>query len=62
MINVGATEGRGNVSVTCDDEVEALETFDMRLTLTNSSTGITLGRDTCEGQINDSTGKWVLMI
>ena len=56
-INAGATEGRANVSVTCDDEVEGLETFDMRLTLTSSSSGVTLGRDTCEGQINDSTGK-----
>ena len=43
--------------MTCDDEVEGLETFDMRLTLTSSSYGVTLGRDTCEGQINDSTGK-----
>ena len=56
-INVGATEGRANVSVTCDNEVEGLESFDMTLTLTRNSTGITLGRDTCEGQINDSTGK-----
>ena len=43
--------------MTCDDEVEGLETFDMTLTLTSSSSGVTLGRDTCEGQINDSTGK-----
>ena len=43
--------------MTCDDEVEGLETFDMTLTLTSSSPGVELGRDTCEGQINDSTGK-----
>ena len=29
----------------------------MTLTLTNSVTGVTLGRDTCEGVITDSTGK-----
>ena len=56
-INAGATEGRANVSVTCDDEVEGLETFDMTLTLTSSSSGAMLGRDTCEGEISDSTGK-----
>ena len=26
-INAGATKGRANVSVTCDDEVEGSETF-----------------------------------
>ena len=43
--------------MTCDDEVEGLETFDMTLTLTTSSSGIKLGRNTSEGQITDSTGK-----
>ena len=56
-INAGSTDGRANISVTCDDVVEGLETFNMTLTLTGGSSGITLGRDTCEGQINDSTGK-----
>ena len=55
-INAGATEGRANISVTCDDEVEGLETFDMTLTLASSSSGVTLGRDTSEGRITDSTG------
>ena len=55
-INAGATEGRANVSVTCDDEVEGLETFDMTLTLTSSSSNVMLGRNTSEGYINDSTG------
>ena len=55
-IDAGATDGRANVSVTCDDEVEGLESFDMTLTLTSSSSGVTLGRSTCEGQITDSTG------
>ena len=43
--------------MTCDDEVEGLEIFNMTLTLTSSSSGVELGRDTCEGQINDNTGK-----
>ena len=50
-INAGATDGRANISVTCDNVTEGLETFGMRLTLTSSSSGVTLGRDTCEGQI-----------
>ena len=56
-IDAGAMEGGANISVTCDDDVEGLETFDMRLTLTSSSDGVTLGRDTSVGQIIDSTGK-----
>ena len=43
--------------MTCDDVVEGLETFDMTLALTANYSGITLGRDTCKGQITDSTGK-----
>ena len=54
-IDAGATEGRANIAVTCDDEVEGSETFDM--TLTSSVTGVMLGRDTSEGVITDSTGK-----
>ena len=42
--------------MTFDDEV-GLETFDMTLTLASSSSRVTLGRDTCEGRIIDSTGK-----
>ena len=57
-INAGATEGRANIAVTCDDEVEGSETFDM--TLTSSATGVMLGRDTSEGVITDSTGKWTV--
>ena len=56
-INAGVTEGRANISVTCDDVIEGLETFDMTLTLTSSSSGVTLGRDTSEGRITDSTGR-----
>ena len=56
-VKAGATEGRANVSVTCDDEVEGLETFDMTLTLTSSSSRVMLGRDRCKGQIIDPIGK-----
>ena len=56
-INAGTTEGRANIAVTCDDEVEGLKTFDMTVTLTSSVTGVTVGRDTSEGEITDSTGK-----
>ena len=57
IINAGAIDGRANISVVCDDEVEGMETFDMRLTLTSIISGVTLGRDTSVGQIVDSTGK-----
>ena len=56
-INAGATQGRANISVTCDDGVEGSETFDMILTLAGSANGVLLGRDTSEGVITDSTGK-----
>ena len=60
-IVAGATEGRDNISVTCDDEVEGSETFDMRLTLASSSNGVTLGRDTSVGEIMDSTGVYITL-
>ena len=43
--------------MTCDDEVEGLESFE--LTLTSSSSGVTLGRNTSVGHIIDSTGKLI---
>ena len=55
-MNAGATNGRANVSVTCDNITEGLETFDMTLTITSDSSGLMLGRDLCEGHINDTTG------
>ena len=56
-INTGATIGRADISVICDDVVEGMETFDMRLALTSSIAGVTLGRDMAKGQITDNTGK-----
>ena len=58
-IDAGATSGRANISVTCDDVLEGLESFDIRLTLTSNISGITLGMDTAQGEITDSTGKWI---
>ena len=60
-INAGSTEGRGNVSVTLDNVVEGLETFNMRLTLASDHSQITLG-NTCEGRIIDSTGNHILFL
>ena len=59
-INAGATDGRANVSVTCDNVTEGLEIFNMALTISGSTAGVTLGRDTCLGQIVDSTGKQLI--
>ena len=39
-----------------DNVVEALETFDMSLTLVTSDPQLMLGRVTSEGRIIDSTG------
>ena len=47
--------------MTCDDEVEGSETFDMRLTLTSSSADVTLGNDTSVGEIIDSTGMYNIL-
>ena len=38
------------IAVTCDDEVEGLETFDMTLAVTSSATEVSLGRDTSKGK------------
>ena len=43
--------------MTCDNVTEGLETFDMTLSIASDNPRVKIGRDTCEGQINDSTGK-----
>ena len=55
-IEAGSTECRGNISVSCDDLVEEVETFNMTLTLASSNPLVRVGRDTAEGRITDSTG------
>ena len=60
-INAGATEGRANISVTCDDVIEGLETFNLTLALVTTNPQITLGTNTAEGEIIDSSGKIKLM-
>ena len=62
IINAGDTDGRANISVTCDDVMEGSETFIMRLTLTDDNTGVIVGRNTSEGVIADTIGKCVRYI
>ena len=58
-IDAGATEGRANISVTCDNEIEGLETFNMTLSLTNDSSEVILGRNiSSEGHIIDRSGNF----
>ena len=60
-IEAGSTEGRGNISVSCDNVVEGVETFDMNLTLASSDNPLVrVGRDTSVGRITDSTGMIVV--
>ncbi|XP_065895704.1 sodium/calcium exchanger 1-like [Dysidea avara] len=54
-IEAGSTEGRGNISVSCDNVVEGVETFDMNLTLASNNSLVRVGRDTSIGRITDST-------
>ena len=61
-IIAGATEGRANISVTCDDVIEGLETFDLRLSLVTSNPQITLGTSRAKGEIIDSSGKWIKLM
>ena len=59
-IEAGSTEGRGNISVSCDNVVEGVETFDMNLTLASDNPLVRVGRDTSVGRITDSTGMIVV--
>ena len=43
--------------MTCDNVTEGVELFNLALTITSGSAGVTLGKDICVGQIVDSTGK-----
>ena len=55
-IEAGSTEGRGNISVSCDNVVEGVESFDMNLTVASDNLLVRVGRDTSVGRITDSTG------
>jgi len=57
-IKAGSTEGRGNISVSCDNVVEGVETFNMNLTLVSGNPELRVGRNTSVGRINDSTGMY----
>jgi len=59
-IKAGSTEGRGNISVSCDNVSEGVETFNMNLALAGNNPPMKVGRDTSVGRINDSTGMIVV--
>ena len=59
-IEAGSTEGRGNISVICDNVTEQVETFDVNLTLASDNPLVRVGRDTSVGRITDSTGMIVV--
>ena len=59
-IEAGSTEGRGNISLSCDNVVEGMETFDMNLTLASDNSLVRVGRGTSVGIITDSTGMIVV--
>lgn len=56
VIEPGATEGRGNVSITPDSVEEGLNFFDMSLLVETNNSQLMVGRDKCMGKIIDSTG------
>ena len=55
-IDAGSTEGRGNISMVCDNVVEGVESFDVNLTLASDNPLVRVGRDISVGIITDSTG------
>ena len=59
-IEAGSTEGRGIISVSCDNVIEGVETFDMNLTLVSDNPRVRVGRDTSVGRITDSSGMIVV--
>ena len=60
IVEAGSTKGRGNISVSCDNVVEGVETFDMNLTLASDNPLVRVVRDTSVGRITDSTGMIVV--
>ena len=55
-IKAGAMNSSGNISVTCDNEMEGTETFDIVLKLKGDNAPVRLGRSKSIGEIKDSTG------
>ena len=54
---VGEVSKRVNISVSCDEEVEGVERFDISLSLPNNNPQVTLGRQRSTVMITDSTGQ-----
>ena len=57
IFGVGEVSKTVNVSVSCDEEVEGDEIFDIVLSLTSKYSQIKVGRSRSTGKITDSTGQ-----
>jgi len=57
IFGVGEVSKRVNISVSCDEEVEGEERFDISLSLPNNNPQVTLGRQRSIVRITDSTGQ-----
>jgi len=53
---VGEVSKRVNISVSCDEEVEGEERFDIRLSLVSTNPQVMTGKSKSTGRITDSTG------
>jgi len=56
IFGVGEMSKRVNISVSCDEEVEGNETFNIVLSLTNKNHQVRVGNGKSTGRITDSTG------
>ena len=52
----GEVSKRVNISVSCDEEVEGDERFDIILSMLSNNPQVTTGRSRSTGRITDSTG------
>ena len=57
IFGVGEVNKRVNISVSCDEEVEGVERFDISLSLPSNNPQVTLGRQRSIVMITDSTGQ-----
>ena len=57
IFGVGEVSKRVNISVSCDEEVEGVERFDINLSLPSNNPQVALGRQRSTVMITDSTGK-----
>lgn len=50
-------DGKANITLTCDKEMERFEFFNISLTLTSTNPLVAIGNNTSTVQINDIIGK-----